>query len=99
MSQIGVISVAIMVTGGEIDVLKMSTNRLIEVLMMADADLGLKRPSTITLTIYNKLFIVIWEMKIGPRPATHPPINLVTMVYCCVHLLILVVLMIVFMKM
>ena len=59
-------------------------------LMMADVDLGLHRPSTLTLGIRKKLLVVIGEAGIGSIPATIPPITEVTMLDCCVYLLILV---------
>ena len=71
---------------------------VIYMLMMADVDIGLKRPATITLTILEKLLTVIGEVDIGPIKATLTPIIQVTMVYCCVYLLILVFLIIFFMQ-
>ena len=44
------------------------------------------------------MLVVIGEVDIGTITATITPINQVTMVYCCVYLLLLVMLMIFFMK-
>ena len=68
-------------------------------LIMTDVDLGLNTPVTLPLEILKKVLMAIGEVGIGPRPATIPHITQVTMVDCCVYLLILVVLMILFMKM
>ena len=85
--------------GRIIEVMMMVTILVIECLMMTDRDIGLKRPVTLPLKIWEKLFMMIVEVDIGPRPSTIPPITQVTMVDFCVYLLILVILMIVFMKM
>ena len=75
------------------------TRGVIEVLMMSEVDLGLNIPATINLAICKKLFKAIGYVYICPRPDNFPPITRVTMVHCCVYMLILVVSMIVFMKM
>ena len=97
MALIWVISVATMVTGGEIEVVTMVKIGVIEVLMMEDVGLGLNRPATFHLSIWNKLLMAIVEVDIGPRPATLPPITQVTMVDCFIYLLILIMSMILFM--
>ena len=66
--------------------------------MIAEVDIGLKRPATFPLTKLDKLLVVIGEVNMGTRPATLPPINQATMVDCCVYLVLLVILMIVFIK-
>ena len=67
--------------------------------MMADMDLGLKRPSNFPIATLDKLLVVIGEVDIGPRPATIPPITQVTIVDCWIYLLLIVMLIILFMKM
>ena len=42
--------------------------------------------------------MVMVDIDIGPIPATLPPITQFTMVYCCVHLVLLAMWMIVFVK-
>ena len=59
-------------------------------LMIEYVDLGLKRPDTDNSTIVEKVLIMIREVVIGLRPATLHPITHVTMVDCCVYLLLLV---------
>ena len=80
-----------MVTGGKIEVVMMVIIEVIEVLMMADMDIGLKILDTITLTTRKKLLMAIGEVDIGPIPGTLYPITQVTMVDYCVYLLIIVV--------
>ena len=65
---------------------------------MTDMDLGLNIPDTFPLETLEKLLVVIGELDIGPRLATPPPITQLTVVYCCVYLVLIVMLMIVFMK-
>ena len=91
MAPRGMISVATMVTGGEIEVVMMVIIEVIEVLMMADMDLGLKIPDTITIKIWKKRLMAIGEVDISPIPGTLYAITQVTMVYYCVYLLIIVV--------
>ena len=67
--------------------------------MMADVYLGLKRPDTLPPVICKKLLVVIIEVDIGPITVTLLPITQVSVVDFCIHLSIIVVLMIVFMKM
>ena len=67
-------------------------------LMIEDLDLGLNRPSTIIFIIVEKVLVVLGYVYVGLRPATIPPITLVTMVYCCVYFLLLVVFTKVFME-
>ena len=43
--------------------------------MVEDADLGLKRPATLTLTIVEKVFMMIGEVDIGLRQANLFPIK------------------------
>ena len=68
-------------------------------LMMADVDIGQKIPETLPLVICKKLLMLIEEVDKCPRLSTITPITQVTMEDCCVYLLIIVVLMIVFMTM
>ena len=68
-------------------------------LVMADTDIFLKRLATPALAILYKLFMVIVEADIGPRPANLTLINQVTMVYPCIYMLILVSPMILFITM
>ena len=56
------------------------TRGVIKVLMMADVDLCLKRPSTLPLSKVDKILMVIVDMGIVPRPSTIIPISQVTMV-------------------
>ena len=63
---------------------------------MADLYIGLKIPSSVSITKLDKLLVVILEVNIGPILSTLPPITQVTMGYCCVYLLIIVVSVIVF---
>ena len=76
----------------------MEKRGIIEVLMMTDVDIGLNKPSTIPIEICKKMLTMIGDVDIGPRPENLSSITHVTMVDCCVHLLILVVSMIVFVK-
>ena len=66
--------------------------------MIKDVDLSLKRPATLPFEKLEKLLVVIGELHICPRPATLPFINQVTMVGCCVFLVLFVMFMTVFMK-
>ena len=68
-------------------------------LMMADVDLFLKLPTTICLAIMGKNLMVIGEVDICPRPATLHHLTQVTMVDCCVYLLLLFVFIEIFMTM
>ena len=68
-------------------------------MMMADVDIGLKIPATFPLVIWYKPLVVMGEVGIGTIPDTLPPITKVTMVYCCVYLVLITMLMVVFMKM
>ena len=77
----------------------MVTIGVVYALMMADVDIYIKRPSTLPLTIMDKMLMVIGELDIGPRPDTLSTITQVTMVYCCVYLLLLMVFMDVLIKM
>ena len=81
MAPRGVISAVMVVTGGEIKVCMMVTIGLIEVFIMEDVDIGLKIPSTLLLSIWNKMFVVIGEMDIGPTPPILPSKTQVTIVY------------------
>ena len=72
---------------------------MIEMCMMIDLDLGLMITATIPIAICKKLLMVVVKVDIGPISATLPPTAQVTVIYCCVYLLILVVLMIVLMAM
>ena len=67
--------------------------------MIEDMDLGIKIPATIIFTIVEKVLMVTVEVDIGIRPATLTPIIKETMLYCCFHLLPLVVFTIFFMEM
>ena len=89
MAPIKVILVAITVTVGKIEVVIMVTRGLIEVMMIADVDICLNRPSILPLSIRKKLLMVIVEVDIGPITDDLPTITHVTMVYCCVYLLII----------
>ena len=95
----------IVVTMAEVDLgLKRPTTisiaivEFIILVLMAEAELGLNRPSTITSEIWKNLCMVIGEVDIGPIPSTITQIIQVTMVDCCVYMLIIVVLMILFTK-
>ena len=66
---------------------------------MENVDLGQKRPATFTIKIWDKLLVVIVEVDIGPRPSTLTTITQVTMVNCCVYLVLIAMWMILFMKM
>ena len=57
-------------------------------LIMADMDLGLKIPDTHLLSILKELLIFIAEVGKDPITPTLTPITQVTMVYCCVYLLL-----------
>ena len=65
---------------------------------MNDVDLGIKILATFIIATLDKMLVKIGEAGIGPRPATHPTITQVTMKYCCVYLVLLIILMTVFMK-
>ena len=54
--------------------------------------------ATFPLSIWDKLLLVMGEVDIGPRPDTVHPITHVTMVDCCVYLVLLAMWMIIFMK-
>ena len=51
--------------------------------IMAEMDLGLKRPDTILLAILEKMLMLIGDLDIVPRTTTVPPITQVTMVDSC----------------
>ena len=59
MAPRGVISDVVVVIGGEIKVCMMVTIGVIEVFIMEDVDIGLNIPSTLPLSIWKKLFVVI----------------------------------------
>ena len=65
---------------------------------MIDMDLGRNRTATFPHSVQNKLLVVMEDVDLGPRPDTIPTITQVTMLYCCVYLVLIVMLMIVFMK-
>ena len=67
--------------------------------MVADVDLGLKRPATFPLSTWEKLLVVMGEADICPRLSTLPPITHVTMLYCCIYMVFIAMWMIVFTKM
>ena len=67
--------------------------------MMGDVYLGLNRPATIPLAIWKKLLVVIGEVGVFTIPDALPPITHVTVVYCCIYLLLLSGPMLVFIKM
>ena len=48
---------------------------------MVDADLGNKRPSTITIEIWEQEFMLKGEVYIGLIPTTIPPITKENVVY------------------
>ena len=54
MEMIGVISVDMMVTGGEIEVLMMMLRGVMEVFMAKDVNLGLKRYQPLFLSQYGR---------------------------------------------
>ena len=56
-------------------------------------DIGLMRPDTLPLTIVKTLLMVVGEVDMCPIPSTIPPMTQVTMVDCCVYLLIFVLFM------
>ena len=60
-------------------------------LMIADVDLFINIPATFTISIVEKVLMVIEDEDIVPISATLPTIYQVTMVYCCVYLLLLIV--------
>ena len=63
---------------------------VIVVLMMEDADLGLKRPATIIFKIAEKVLMLRGDVEIGLRPPPIPTIIHMAMVDCWVYLLIIV---------
>ena len=67
--------------------------------MMADVDLGLNRPATLNLAIYEILLVVMGEVYIGTRAAILTYITKAIMVDCCIYLVLLAILMMVFKKM
>ena len=72
---------------------------MLEVLMVADVYIGLMVPPTLPLVIQKILLMVIGEVDTGTRPVTIPPVTQVNIVDCCLYLLVLIVLMIVFITM
>ena len=62
-------------------------------------DIYLKISATLPLEIVEKVLMVIEDEDIVPISATLPTIYQVTMVYCCVYLLLLIVSLKLFMKM
>ena len=55
-------------------------------------DLVLKRLATITISIVEKLLMLTGEVGIGTRTATITPTTQLTMVDCCIYLLLIVAL-------
>ena len=50
--------------------------------MLIELDLGHKRPVTITITIWEKEFMLKGEADIGLLPGTIPPLTKVNLVDC-----------------
>ena len=67
--------------------------------VMEDVDLGLKTPAFLLFTIVEKFLVVIGYVCICPITADLTTITHVTMVYCCVYLLLVVMFKKVLMKM
>ena len=59
--------------------------------MMEYLDLAIKRPATLLFSIMEKMFVVMGEVNVGPRPANISPIAQVILVDVCVYLLLLFV--------
>ena len=66
--------------------------------MMEDMDLGLKIPFNFPIAIWYELLVVIRDMDIGPISSPLHLITQVTIIYCCVHLVLLGTWMILFIK-
>ena len=62
-------------------------------LMMEYLDLAIKRPATLLFSIMEKMFVVMGEVNVGPRPANISPIIQMTIIYCWIYLLLLVLFM------
>ena len=58
-------------------------------LMVGDLGLSINIPDTIYFSIMDKLFMLIGEVDIDIIPATLPPITQLTMVDCCVYMLLI----------
>ena len=57
---------------------------------MTDVYLGLNIPATFPLATSEKILVVVIEVYIVPIPATITPITHVTMLDCCVYLVLLI---------
>ena len=66
--------------------------------MVADVDLGLNVPATFPLVTLEKLLVVVGDVDIDPITDTLSAITHAAMVYCCVYLVLLVMLVIFFIK-
>ena len=65
---------------------------------MADMDIVINRPANFSLETLEKMLAEIEEVHIVPIPATINPMTQVKMVDCCLYLVLLVMLMVVFTK-
>ena len=66
---------------------------------MVDVDIGIKRTANLPLSIREKLLVVMANVDIYPIPSTLNPIAQVTIVDCCIYLVLIDMWMVAFMKM